>query len=66
MKIISKGVTKKGTCPTCFCKFEYDQSDIQYVYGLLFGKTEVVYCPECNERIDERLWLVVNSLGHLK
>lgn len=68
MRIISKGEPRRKTCPTCKCVFEYEVSDIQHINGMtcLNKGTDVVYCPQCNERIDEKYGMAVNCLGHLK
>lgn len=68
MKIIKPGEPRQKTCPTCKCVFEYEVSDIQYIPGMtcLNKGTNVVFCPCCNERIDEKVGIAVNSLGHFK
>ena len=68
MKIISKGKPRQKTCPTCKCIFEYEVSDIEHISGMtcLNKGTDVIYCPQCNERISEKHGMAVNSLGHLK
>lgn len=68
MKIISKGKPRWKICPTCKCVFEYKVSDIEHISGMtcLNRGTDVIYCPQCNERIDELYGIAVNSLGHLK
>ena len=68
MKIIQKGSPRRKNCPTCGCLFEYDICDIDHIPGMTFlnNGTDVIYCPQCGERIDEKLGLAVNSFGHLK
>ncbi len=68
MKIIEKGNSKQKTCPTCKCVFEYDVSDIKHISGMTFLNkgTDIIYCPQCDERIDEKYGFAVNCLGHLK
>ena len=68
MKIVKTGMSKQKTCPTCGCVFEYKISDIEHISGMtcLNRGKDVVYCPQCNERIGEKSGLVLNSLGHLK
>ena len=68
MKIISKGIPRQKKCPTCWCLFEYDKSDIEHIPGMTFLNhgTDVVYCPQCNERINEETGRAMNSLGHFK
>ena len=68
MKIIKNGEPQRKTCPTCSCLFEYDINDIKHINGMTFlnNGTDVVLCPYCGERIDEKIGLAVNVLGHLK
>ena len=68
MRIIEKGKPKQKTCPTCGCVFEYEITDIDHISGMTFlnDGTDVIYCPQCGERIDEKNGLAVNCLGHLK
>lgn len=68
MKILRNGKKRTKLCPTCDCFFEYDVSEIQHVNGLsCFSKgTDVVYCPNCNERLSENSGMPVNIFGHLK
>lgn len=57
MKILNK---QPITCSVCYCKFEYDTSDVktyneQYWSGLDGGwqirKKRYVKCPDCGKRI---------------
>lgn len=68
MKIIKKGSLKQKTCHTCNCIFEYDVSDIKYIGGMtcMNKGTDIIYCPQCGERIDEKCGFAVNCFGHLK
>ena len=68
MKIIQNGQSKRMKCPTCQCIFEYDTNDVKHINGMTFlnSGTDVIYCPQCRERIDEKIGLAVNGLGHLK
>lgn len=68
MRIIEKGKPRRKTCPTCGCVFEYEVADIKHVSGLscLSRGTDVVYCPECNERISEVGSIAVDEYGHFK
>lgn len=68
MRIIKNGKLKQKTCPTCKCFFEYETTDIKHISGMtcLNKGTDVIYCPQCNERIDEKGGFAVNSLGHFK
>lgn len=68
MKIITYGKPRQKTCPTCQCVFEYDVSEIVHIPGMTFMNrgTDVIFCPQCNERIEEAGGYAVNSLGHLK
>lgn len=68
MKIITKGNPKIKTCPTCKCLFEYEITDVEHINGMTYLNkgTDVIYCPQCGERIDEKIGLAVNCFGHLK
>lgn len=68
MKIIKKGKPKQKTCPTCGCIFEYEVSDIYHIAGMtrMNSGTDVIFCPQCDERIHEKYGIAVNCLGHLK
>lgn len=68
MRIITKGNPRRKICPTCICLFEYNVTDIKHIKGMtcLNKGTDVIYCPQCGERIDEKNGLAVNCLGHLK
>ena len=68
MKIIAKGEPIRKTCPTCKCVFEYDVTDIKHISGMtcLNRGIDVIYCPQCSERINENNGFVVNGFGHLK
>ena len=68
MKIIKNGKPRQRKCPSCCCVFEYEISDIEHINGMtcLNSGTDIVYCPQCNERIDEKTGFAVNCLGHLK
>lgn len=68
MKIIQKGSPRQKNCPTCGCLFEYDICDINHIPGMTFLNkgSDIIYCPQCGERILEECGLAVNSLGHFK
>jgi len=68
LKIIERGKSRQKTCPTCKCVFEYEVSDIKHIPGMtcLNHGTDVIYCPQCNERIGEKSGLALDCLGGLK
>lgn len=57
MRIIKNEPEKQMSCPTCKCEFAYLQKDVH---------DQIVYCPNCNERISITLKRPISCLGGLK
>ena len=48
--------------------FQYELSEIKHIEGFTFlsRETDVIYCPFCGERLDEKTGIPVNRWGHFK
>lgn len=68
MKILVPGGKKQKICPICDCIFQYELSEIKHIEGFTFLSrgTDVIYCPFCGERLDEKTGIPVNRWGHFK